>query len=105
MDFLSLFFYFKHLLDFLFHYDFTSLEYSHPQSNCKVKIVYHQGFIKKTTNNSKLDKYDFDCAIIHNYNKQNHNCQIAIQTCSVIKPTQCLHISITISLQSFNILA
>jgi len=45
--------------------------------NCKAKIVHHQGLTKKPTTNPKSYNFDFDCVIMHNYNKDFHNCQIA----------------------------
>ena len=94
--------------------------------NCKAKIVHHQGLTQNLTTNHKFDNPDFDCVIMHNYNKEVHKCQISINTrlfldCkfdSVIeskvsrlqvnplsrKATHILHISTTVSLHLFAIL-
>ena len=48
--------------------------------NCKAKIVHQQGLTQNLTTNRKFDNPDFDCVIMHNYNKKIHKCQIEIAT-------------------------
>jgi hypothetical protein len=109
---------------FVIHFDFTSLNTC--VANCKAKIVHHQGLTQNLATNRKFDNPDFDCVIMHNYNKEIHECQISIdirlfldfKPDSVVqstvsrlqvnppsgKSTHILHISTTVSLHLFAIL-